>query len=182
MKKLLVFFPLLIFSSFQQYQLVKTKINDQITVSIPVDFFIVPEEELVSKSISYRNPIAVYTDISTKIDFVVNNSIAKWRPSDIELMQSFYKTNISALYDKVEFITEKIEVINKRNYIVFEFISTILPNENTIRTEAPVVRYNYLQYVIVKGEIFLFNFSSPVSVKDQWKNLAYEMMHTIKIK
>ena len=182
MRKILVLFALLLFISSPQSKLVKTKINDRITVSLPIDFFEVPETELASKYISYRNPIAAYTDISTKIDFVVNNSVAKWRPSDIELMKSFYKTNIAALYDKVDFIAEKTEEINKRDFVVFEFISTILPDENSFRNEPPVVRYNYLQYVIVKGDIFLFNFNAPVSLKDQWYYTVHEMMHSIKIK
>jgi hypothetical protein len=179
---LFVFFGLFSTLLIQQHKLIKTKINDRIIVYLPEEFFVVPETEIASKYISYRDPLAVYTDMSTRVDFAVNKSMTRWRSSDIELMQSFYKANIPTLFDKFELIREEIETINKRQYVVFEFISTLLPNENSIRNDPPEVKYNYIQYTIVKGETLLFNFNAPARQKDKWQSAASEIMHSIKIK
>ncbi|MFC2124960.1 hypothetical protein ACFLU5_09130 [Bacteroidota bacterium] len=182
MFKLLVFYGLFSALSIQQLKLVKTKIDDRIIVYLPEEFFTVPEMEIASKYISYRDPLAVFTDMSTRVDFAVNNSMTRWRLSDIELMKSFYKANIPTLYDKLEFIREDIETINNRQFVVFEFISTLLPNENSIRNNPPEIKYNYIQYTIVKGETLLFNFNAPASLKDKWEGTASEIMHSITIK
>jgi hypothetical protein len=182
MYKLLLICGLFSVFIIQQDKLIKTKIDDQITVYLPEEFFTVPEVEIASKYISYREPLAVFTDMSAQIDFAVNTSLTRWRSSDIELMKSFYKANISTLYDKTEFIRDEIETINDRQYVVFTYKSTLLPNENSIRNDPPVIKYNYIQYTIVKGETFLFNFNAPFYQKTNWEGTAFEIMHSIKIK
>jgi len=177
-----IFCTILTAFPMQQFKFVKTKIDDKITVYLPQEFFVVPELEIASKYISYRNPIAVYTDMTAHVDFAVNTSFTRWGSSDIELMKSFYKANIPTLYDDIEFIREEIEIINNRQYVVFEFISTILPNENSIRNDPPVIKYNYIQYTLVKGETHLFNFNAPSVLKEKWEDAASEIMHSIKIK
>ena len=163
-------------------KLVKTKITEDITVDIPVSFHEMSEQDINSKYLSYRKPLALYTSENKKADFGVNVSLTQWNSGDLELMKSFFKSSIANLYDKVEFIKEDIEEINKIKYAVFEIVSTVNPDENAVLSRGAIQKYSYLQYTIVNEKTILFNFSCPLNEKDYWTPMVKEMMHSIKIK
>jgi hypothetical protein len=174
---LLIFFLL----SGQQYKLVKVKIDKKMSVKLPADFSPVPESELGTKYISYRSPIALYSNSTKEVDFSVNYSVSRWQSSDLEIVQSFYKSNIANLFDSIEFIEESIEEINDRRYIIFEFTSSISETQSVLRQGATIKKYYYIQYTLMEGHVLIFSFSCPQRVLNEWQSVAQEIMHTLKI-
>ena len=59
-------------TAFQQVKLVKTKVNESITISLPQEFTLMEQAELNRKYVSSKPPVAVYTDYSKTIDLGVN--------------------------------------------------------------------------------------------------------------
>jgi len=179
-----VFVLILMFSicSFQSTKFNKTKINKQISILIPINFIPVPQDEMSSKFISYRAPLAAYTNETAEIDFGVNMATSIWRDTDVELMRSFYKSNIINLYDEVNFIRNEVKIINKRKFVVFEYISTINPDKRSAILDPPVEKYTYIQYSIIRGRVYLFDFSSPASQKEIWEPIVQKVMESVKIK
>ncbi len=170
----------LLFTS-QQFKLVKTRISENITARLPADFYMLPPEELQGKSISYRMPIAYYTNPDKDVDFSVNNSASKWQDQDLVLLKDIYQSNIRNLFDDVEFLKERIESISKREFIVFEFYGTILPGESLFRQENPERKYYYIQYTLKDNQIYIFTFTAPMQLKERWADTATEMMQSLKI-
>jgi len=181
MSRNLVFLLFFFLLSGQQYKLVKVKIDKNISVKLPADFLPVPEADIGSKYISYRSPIALYSNSTKEVDFSLNLSLTKWQSSDLELVQSFYKSNIANLFDNIEFFSEHIEEINDRKYIVFEFISSISETQSVLRQGATIKKYYYIQYTLMEGHAFVFSFSSPQRTMNEWRSVAGEIMHTVKI-
>lgn len=176
---LIVSFILL--SSFQQMKYVKTKLNDHITISLPEGFFLMSEADITTKFASATPPVAAYTDLSRTVDFGVNVAFSRWNPEDLEIMRSFYKSNIMGLYDEVNFIHEGVEDINGRDFAVFEFTARVLDEEGTSINQQAIGKYIRIQYAIVRSKTVLFNFTCPERQMQQWAPVAKEMMATVKI-
>ena len=85
------------------------------------------------------------------------------------------------LYDEVQFITEKIQEINGRNYVVFEFLSKVNDTEGTTIDQSSISKFIRIQYTIVNYKTVLFNFSCPARVKDKWAPIAKESLESVKI-
>lgn len=162
--------------------LVKTKVADGITVSLPSSFTPMTRDEINQKYISYRKPLALYTSQDKLTDFGVNRSVTQWGEDDLELLKSFYRSSIGNLYDDVNFIEEKIEEINKISFVVFEFTSTINPDRNAVIKQNAIKKYTYLQYAIVNGKTVLLNFTCPAEQMEKWRQTAMEIMQSVKIK
>ena len=163
-------------------KLVKTKVTDNITVDLPVSFQQMSEQDINSKYISYRKPLALYTSENKKADFGVNVSLTQWNSNDLDLMKRFFKSSIANLYDKVDFLKEDIEEINNIRYAVFEIISTVNPDENAILSKGAIQKYSYLQYAIVNEKTILFNFTCPLNEKERWQSTVKDIMNSVKVK
>ncbi len=174
-------FSILLLSSFQHIKYVKTKVNDHITISLPESFFPMSEADLTTKFASNKPPVAAYTDYSRTVDFGVNIAFSRWNPEDMEIMRSFYKSNIMGLYDEVHFIHEGVETINGRDFAVFEFTSKVIDEEGTSINQRAVSKYVRIQYAIVRSKTVLFNFTCPARQQQQWAPVAKEIMASVKI-
>jgi hypothetical protein len=182
MTRLTVIVPILFaLSGFQNVKLVKTKVAEGITVEIPSSFISMTEAEINTKYISTKPPVALYTDQSRLVDFGVNVAFSRWRPEDIEMMKSFYKSNIMGLYDDVQFIKETTTEINGRTFAVFEFLSTVRDDNGSPLENKSVSQYTYIQYTIINYKTVLFNFSCPIRMRDQWQSVAAQIMESVKI-
>ena len=168
--------------SIQGGRYYRTRITRELSLLVSTDLVPVPPDELATKFISYRAPLAAYTNLNTDVEFGINTSVSRWRESDIELMKSFYKTNIINLYDEVEFLSEDIHLINRRNFIVFEYLSTLLPEEESVIHQAPIHKYTYVQYTIVRGTVYVFDFTSPPDQSSFWRPAVEKMMESVRIK
>ena len=168
--------------SFQDTKYYRTKIDKHVSLLIPSEFVPVPPDELATKFISYRAPLAAYTNMTTEIEFGINTSVSRWRDTDIELMHLFYKSNIANLYDEVQFLRDEIQVVNNRQFVVFEFISKVNPEDRSVLDEEPLVKYTYIQYAILKGKVFIFDFTSPSDQQQIWHPVVQRIMESVKIK
>ena len=168
--------------SAQDLKLNKTQIGKEITLAIPESFIPMSEQDIAQKYISYRDPLAVYTNSDRTVDFGVNLSVTHWKPEDLEILQDFFENSIRSLYTKVDFIRKDIEVINETPYAVFEFISTVAGEDNAINQSKPISKYHLIHYGVVNNKTVLFNFTAPASAKSEWENVAKEIMSSKKIK
>lgn len=175
---LLCFIPAL---AFAQGKLVKTKVTEGITVSLPENFYPMSENDLARRYPSVRKPVGAWTNESRMVDFSINISATQWREQDAEIAKEFFKASLVNLYDRVNFIQEDVRTINKRNFIVFEFESRIEGDQFSLDKKDPVRRYTYIQYLIIKGRTLVFTFSSPSQMKDEWQEVAASVMESIKV-
>jgi hypothetical protein len=168
-------------SSFQEIKLVKTKVNESITLLLPEGFTPMDQVELNRKYVSTKPPVAAYSDYSKEMDLGVNIAYSRWNQEDLEIMKSFYKSNIMGLYSEVQFITESVQEINGRDFVVFEFVGSVVDSEGTSFNEGAINKFIRIQYTIVQGKTVLFNFSCPERVKEKWMPVANQIMESVKI-
>ena len=166
----------------QEVSLKKVKVNKEIIVFIPEDFIQMTEQDIAEKYISYRAPLALFTNQNRTIDFGVNLSVTHWKPSDIEILQDFYESSIRSLYTEVDFIRKEIETVNEVPFAVFEFISTVEGEQSAIKTTTAISKYTLIYYAIVNNKTVLFNFTAPATAKNEWQGPAKEIMQSIQIK
>lgn len=174
-------FAVALLCSFQHVKYVKTKVNDDITLLLPQDFLLMTEADINSKYVSSKPPVAAYTDFTRNVDFGINVAYSRWNPGDLEIMRSFYKSNIMGLYDEVQFIKDEVEEINGREFAVFEFISSVRDDDESSISQNPISKYIRIQYTIVKSKTVLFNFTCPARQKDKWAPVAKEILESVKL-
>ncbi|NJN28141.1 MAG: hypothetical protein HC819_20300 [Cyclobacteriaceae bacterium] len=179
--KLSILFFFILFSSFQQANLVKTKVNEAITIYLPEGFFPMSQADIETRYDAAKLPVAIYTDYSRTVDMGINVAYSQWNAEDLDIMRSFYKSNILGLYDEVQFVNEGVEKINGLDYAIFEFVSSVIDEEGTTVQQNAVSKYTRIQYTIVKGKTVLFNFTCPASQREKWAPVARQIMQTVKI-
>jgi hypothetical protein len=124
----------------------------------------------------------MYTNPDREVDFGLNITETRWRQEDLPLLQKFYKSGIAKLYTKVNFLQDTISTINKRDYVVFEFVSELKDDEtNSIQRSSAVKQYSYMQYTVKDNKVHVFNFTCPTHLRPKWQEIAREIMQTIKI-
>jgi hypothetical protein len=190
----LAFFLVLSFTSWSYAQnevkLVKTKINDAITVSIPADFTIMSDDIYARKYGAYRRPLAMYTSPNGLVDFGINQAMnhsplaktsAEWSEEDLKIIKDMYKSSIAGMHSEVTFLQDKIEEINKKKFIVLEFVGKVKEEEDNYISSGVMQQYSYIQYAVEDAKILIFNFTCPAKVKSMWQNAASQIMHSIKV-
>jgi hypothetical protein len=171
----------LAFLAADRPKLVKVKVGDNITVSIPPGWNPMDALDFTQRYPSVRAPLAAYTNLDRTIDFSVNISATQWPDTDLELAQKFFKSSLMSMFDRVEIINEGIQEVNKKKFIFFEFDSRV----NGTRQEGfqdPVLRYTYIQYLLLPGKTLVFSFNCPRREKQDWQETAREMMKAVKVK
>ena len=166
----------------QDSKLIRVKISEDISIKLPEDFSPVPPGQIINRHVHFRQPIAFYTDPNNEVDLAFNQNPTRWREADIEILKDFYKSNILSLYDDVDFSKEEVLDIRGKKFAVFEFISTIKGNQNSIRNNSSLKKYTYIQYTIFNGQTLVSNFSTPANGQDRWAKLAKEIMGSIAFK
>jgi hypothetical protein len=182
MKRILFFLPLVSLLGFAPDKLIKTKIAEGITISLPAELSPMTEDDIIQRYPSVRAPLAAYTDLNRTLDFSVNISATQWPDADLEMAQKFFKSSIHSIYDRVDMLQEGIHEIHKRKLIYFEFESRVNGNRMTLGEQQPVCRYTYIQYLVEADRTLVFTFTSPKSSKEDWQEMVRTMMKTIKIK
>lgn len=182
MKKLtflILVFPLI---SMAPAKLVKTKVADGITVSLPPNLYAMMPEDIAQRFPSVRAPLGAFTDQNRVVDFSVNVSATQWPDANQEMAQKFFKAALFNLYDKVDLIEEGIHTVRKKKYIFFEFESRINANRRLEGGTEPILKYTYIQYLVQPGRTLVFTFSCPRPLREEWQETAREVMKTIKVK
>jgi hypothetical protein len=174
---LFILIPFL-FTSSEKF--VKVEVAEGISVKIPESYSVMTDPDLQQRSDSYRKPIAIYTDPSGNAEFVVNYSFSLWNTYDLELMKSFYKASLFEIYSEITFLTEEIQTIGKRDYVVFEFIS--VSKAEGSENLRPIRKYTNLRYTLDQGKTILFNFTCPPNLQKEFEETAKRIMESIRIK
>ncbi len=164
-----------------QEKLIKTKVNDDITMLIPETFNSMSDGERISKFVSSRTPIAVYTSEDRTIDFGINSNIMPWIEGDEEKLRNFYKGTYETLFDEVNYLQDTVRMINGKKFIVFEFVSS-LEEENAFSGTKRTSYYSYIQYTSYNDQILLFNFGCKPRQMSDWQAIAGQMMESVKVK
>lgn len=177
--KLIVFTFIALYVSGDKW--VKKQITEDISLKIPESFYPMTPQDMRQRVLSYRKPLALFTDPSRRVELGVNFAFSKWRPSDLGLLKEFQKSSLLNIFTEVEFIQEDIQEINGIQYIVFEFISTSTV-ESDSRNLKPIKKYTLLLFTLDKNRTILFNFTSPADEQLLWQDTAKKIMESIKIK
>lgn len=163
-------------------KLVKTKVNDAITVLVPQDWQPMDGMDFNERYPSVRAPLAAYTDHERLADFSVNISATQWPDKDLELAQKFFKSSLMNLFDKVDMISEGVRETGNKKVIYFEFNSRMNGNKRQEGFSDPVLRYSYVQYLLGAQRTVVFSFSCPRRLQPEWQETAGAMMMGIKVK
>jgi hypothetical protein len=182
MIKLTFILSFLLWAQPIQHKLVKTKIGDYITASLPESFYPMSPQDIAQRYPSVRNAVGAYSNDERLVDFSINESATKWKSSDIKIASEFFKSSIVNLYDRVDFIKEEIKVINNMRYIVFEFDSRIEGDKYSLDGQGAVRTYTYMQYLLINGKTFVFSFNAPTQLKDKWSETAAAIMNSLNVK
>src|SRR5687767_7293087 len=129
-------------------KLVKTKINDEITVSIPAGWRPMDGMDFTERYPSVRAPLGAFTDEERLVDFSVNVSATQWPDKDVVIAQKFFKSSVVNMFDKVEFISEGVRELHGNKFIYFEFTSRLNGNKRQEGLSDPVMKYSYVQYLL----------------------------------
>jgi hypothetical protein len=155
-------------SGFTSEKLIKTKIADGISASIPATLIPMTEEDLVQRYPSVRAPIAAFTNVDRNVDFSINTSATQWPDQDIAMAQKFFKSGIYNLFDRVDIIEEGIHPVHKKKMKQSE--------------QSAVFRYSYIQYLVESDRTLVFSFNCPRDQKEQWQETARAMMKSLKVR
>lgn len=174
---------LLALTAADKPKLVKMKVNDKITVSIPNGWRPMDDLDFSQRYPSVRAPLAAYTDDQRLVDFSVNISATQWPDGDKPMAKQFFKASLMNMFDRVDMIKEGIQEIQGKEYIYFEFESRVNGDKKEEGTKDPVLKYTYIQYLIEPGQkTLVFTFNAPRRLREEWQETARAMMLKIKVK
>jgi hypothetical protein len=167
---------------FDQPKLVKIKVADGITVSIPEGWKPMDGLDFIERYPSVRAPLAAFTDNDRLVDFSVNISATRWPDANLALAQQFFKASISSMFDRVEMISEGVHEVHGKKFVYFEFESRVNGNKGNEELSDPVLKYSYLQYYIEPKRTLVFSFNCPRRLRAEWQASAQAMMKSVKIR
>ncbi|MFC6996016.1 hypothetical protein [Rufibacter roseus] len=167
--------------SFTPPKLKKVNVTKEITLSIPQDFVVMPDEGIAREYPAARKPLGVFTSPSGQIDISVNQRVSTFPAGDLAMVQPFYKASIQRMFTEVEFLREEIQEINGRKFLVFEFVSTVR-DERSSGNLAPVRKYTIIQYTFINDQMYIFSLNAPAQMQREWQETARAIMATAKVK
>ncbi len=174
---------LVIFSAFaEKPKLVKTKLTEGMTASIPASFKPMDEMDFTQRYPSVRAPLAAFTNEDRDTDFSVNISATQWPDADVEMAGKFFRVGLTNLFDKVDFISEGVREVHGKKFIYFEIESRMSGSKTNEATRSPILKYTYIQYLVEENRTLVFTFSCPARVRQDWQDTALQMMKSLKIK
>jgi hypothetical protein len=179
--KFFLIVPLLLVS-FDQPRLVKIKVTEGISVSLPREWNPMDAMDFTERYPSVRAPLAAYTNDERTVDFSVNISATRWPDANLEIASQFFKASIRNMFDRVEMLEEGIREVNGKSFVYFKFESRVNGTKNQVGNTDPVLRFTYLQYLIQPQRTIVFSFNCPRREREQWEKASEAMMKSIKIK
>jgi len=172
----------LLLVSFSSSKLIKTKLEQGITVSLPTELKPMIPDDIALRFPSVRKPIGAFTDENRLVDFSVNISATQWPDNDLAVAQKFFKAGIQNMYNKVDFISEGIYEVHKKKYIYFELNSRINGGKVRDGYQQPIQHYTYIQYLIEPKRSLVFSFHCPQDQQQEWQTVAKEVMRSVYVK
>jgi hypothetical protein len=162
-------------------KLVTTKLGPGFNVGVPAGFTALPDDGIAAKYPSPRKPLAVFTNPSGRVDYSIALRPTTFESMDYGVLIKIYKASIQRLYSKVDFLSEDIRTINGRDFISFEFVSTVTDNRRGQQL-APIKKYQAVQYAIQGQQLYVFTFVAPAEEQVQWQPTAQAVMAAIVLK
>jgi len=162
-------------------KLKQTKITDAVSVLLPGDFTMMPDDAIAAKYPAPRKPLGAFTSPNGQVDFIVSERPSTFKKEDLAMLKAFYRSTITNKYSKVNFIQEDLKQYNKHDFISFEFTSMVVDEEKRTNKLAPIRRYTFIQYTIVNDKLLIFTFNAPIDLQQLWQPTARKMMQSIKL-
>jgi hypothetical protein len=181
MKSIVWISAFLVLSSLTVSKWVKSNLPNGVTVTVPEELAPMTPEDIALRFPSVRAPLGAFTNQERLIDFSVNISATNWPDGDAELARKFFKASLQNLYDRLDMIKEGTQVIKKKKYIFFEFESRISGDRRVQGLGEPIVKYVYIQYLVLKDKTLVFTFSCPKDRREEWQGQAHEIMNRIRV-
>jgi hypothetical protein len=163
-------------------KLVKTKIDSGITVSLPTELKPMTPEDLAQRYPSVRAPLGAYTNEDRLVDFSANVSATQWPDGDIKFAQSFFKSTIYNMYDRVDLLSEGFVDLHQKKFFYFEFDSRLNADRKNVGTQDALFRYTYIMYLVEPKRTLVFSFNCTKEQKEEWQETARAIMQTIRVK
>jgi len=180
-----IFFSLVLFFltgfSAPEPKLKQTKITDAVSVLLPGNFSVMPDDAIAAKYPAPRKPLGAFTSPNGQVDFIVSERPSTFKKEDLTMLKQFYRSAITNKYSKVDFIQDDIKQYNKHDFITFEFTSAVVDEERRTNKLAPIRKYTYIQYTIVNDKLLIFTFNAPIDLQQLWQPTARKMMQSIKL-
>ena len=162
-------------------KLTTVKLASGLAVGVPVGFAPLPDDGIAVKYPSPRKPLAVYSNPSGRVDFSVAVRPTTFESMDYAVLLKIYKSSIQRLYTKVDFLKEDIRTVHGRDFIYFEFVSSVSDTRRNSQL-APIKRYQAVQYAIQGTQLYIFTFVAPAEEQAQWQPTAQAAMGAITMK
>ncbi len=162
-------------------KLTTVKLASTLSVGVPKEFVALPDDGIAVKYPSPRKPLAVYSNPSGRVDYSVAVRPTTFESFDYGVLLKIYKSSIQRLYTKVDFIKEDIRTVNGRDFMYFEFVSTVSDARRNSQL-APIKKYQVVQYAIEGSQLFVFTFVAPADEQAQWQPTAQAVMGAIAMK
>jgi hypothetical protein len=179
---LLMLFSLLLLSAADKPNLKKVKVGKDITVAIPAQWRPMDGLDFTQRYPSVRAPLAAFTNEDRLVDFSVNISATQWPDANVPMARGFFKASLFNMFDKVDFISEGIREIRGKKFIYFEFESRVSGNREVQGQHEPVLKYTYIQYLVEPHRTLVFSFNCPRRLRNDWQEVAREMMEQVRVK
>ena len=183
--KFLLYFSLVLFFltgfSAPGPKLKQTKITETVSVLLPSDFSVMPDDAIAAKYPAPRKPLGAFTSPNGQVDFIVSERPSTFKKEDLTMLKEFYRSSITNKYSKVTFIQEAVKQVNKQDFISFEFTSAVIDEERSTNKLAPIRKYTYIQYTIVNDKLLIFTFNAPIDLQQLWQPTVRKMMQSIKL-
>jgi hypothetical protein len=193
--------PLLLLAGFAPPKLKPVKISSEVTVSLPSDFKVMPDEVIAAKYPAPRKPLGAFTSPNGQVDFIVSERPSTFGNEDLTMLQQFYRSTITNTFSEVKFIQEQVKEINGRQFILFEFTSLLRDESRRVNKMVPIRKYTLLQYTIARNnlqppvqpgardkdkatsqdKLVVFTFNAPIDLQQAWQETAHKIMQSIKI-
>ena len=167
---------------FDQPKLVKTKVADGITVSLPAGWKPMDELDFNERYRSVRAPLAAYTNEERTVDFSVNISATQWPDGNIEVARSFFKSSLKNMFDRVEMLSEGVHEVRGKKFAYFEFESRVNGNPAKEGQRDPILKYTYQQYLVEKERTLVFSFNCYRRERETWQPVAKAVMKSVRVK
>ena len=178
---LLLLLGLLAFAPAPKPKLTTVKLASTLSVGVPQGFAPLPDDGIAVKYPSPRKPLAVYSNPSGRVDYSVAVRPTTFESFDYGVLLKIYKSSIQRLYSKVDFIKEDIRTVNGRDFIYFEFVSTVSDTRRNSQLSA-IKRYQVVQYAIEGTQLYVFTFVAPADEQAQWQPTAQAVMEAVLMK
>lgn len=179
----IAFLAILFFAgvAFAQPKLKKVQLTKELSIMLPRDFTPMPDDGIARRYPATTKPLAVYSSPNGQIDFSVTQKPSHFREKDLGMMREFYKAALLERYTKIDFIRQEVTQIKGKDFIVFEFVSTVADERGTSNL-APVQKYSIVQYAIQGNQLMIFTLHVPFMLKNDWQQPAREIMGSISMK